>query len=218
MRRRTGAGRAELHLGLVRLGVGDEFLEIADRQILARFQHQRHFGDENDRREIFGRIVERMFVQRLALRMGADGAEHELIAVRLGIDDARRAGHAAGAGDIFDHDVLAEHLAHARRDDAAEHIGRAAGGERHHHGQWMIGKWGGARRRVETQTGGGQRHEQLGLHGHFFPVFSLYRGTRGRGQSLGAERRFLQHSANVRVNFHGFGDVCSVSAYRPSPG
>jgi hypothetical protein len=51
-----------------------------------------------------------------------------------------------------------------------------------------------------------------------FQSFSLFRGTRGRGQSLGAERRFLQHSANVRVNFHGFGDVCSVSAYLPVAG
>ena len=66
--------------------------------------------------------------------MGADGAEHHGVAVGRRIGDALGAGHAAGAADVLDHHLLAEDLAHARADHAAEHVGRTAGGERDHHG------------------------------------------------------------------------------------
>ena len=150
MRRRAGAGRAELHLGLVGLGVGDELLEVLGRQILAHGQHDRHLGEQRDRREIGLRIVERLLVERLALGMGADGAEHEGVAVGLGIGDALGAGHAAGAADVLDHDLLAENFAHARADHAAEHVGRAAGGERNDHGH-RPGRDNPARRRARGQ-------------------------------------------------------------------
>jgi hypothetical protein len=71
VRCRAGASRAELHLGLVRFGVSDEILEIIDWQVFARFQHEGNFGDEDDRREIGRRIVERVLVKRLTLGMGA---------------------------------------------------------------------------------------------------------------------------------------------------
>ena len=128
-----GAGRAELHLALVLLGVGDEFLEILHRQVLAHGQQDRNLGDERDRREIVDGAVERLLIQRLALGVGADGPEHHGVAVGRGIGHASGAGHAAGAADVLDHDLLAENLAHARRHDAAEHVGRAAGRERNDH-------------------------------------------------------------------------------------
>ena len=43
---RARAGRAELHLRLVRLGVGDELLEVLHRQVLARDQRDRNLGDQ----------------------------------------------------------------------------------------------------------------------------------------------------------------------------
>ncbi len=67
------------------------------------------------RREIGHHIVERMLVQRLVLRMGADAAENHRVAVGLGIGDALGAGHAAGAADVLDHHGLAEQFAHALR-------------------------------------------------------------------------------------------------------
>ena len=69
---RAGAGRAERHLRLVLLGVGDEFLEVVDRQVLARDQRDRHLGDQGDRREVGRRVVERLLVEGLVLRVGAD--------------------------------------------------------------------------------------------------------------------------------------------------
>ncbi len=56
---RAGAGRAELHLALIGLGVGDELLEVADRQILAHGQDDRNLRHQCDRREIVDRAVER---------------------------------------------------------------------------------------------------------------------------------------------------------------
>ena len=47
---------------------------------------------------------------------------------------ARHHGHAgiaAGAGNVLGHDLLAEALRQFLRDDARDHVGRAAGRERH---------------------------------------------------------------------------------------
>ena len=134
LRRRAGARRAVRHLALVVLGIGDERLEAVDRQVLAGDQHRRHVDDERHGREIGARVVERSLVDRLVLRMGADRAEHELVAVRRRLGDARAAVHAAGAAGILDHDLRAEHLRETVREDAADHVGAGAGAERHDHG------------------------------------------------------------------------------------
>jgi hypothetical protein len=55
--RRACSGRAVLHLDLISLRVGDELLEIVDRQVLARDEHDRDLGDERDRGEICCCIV-----------------------------------------------------------------------------------------------------------------------------------------------------------------
>ena len=82
------AGRAELHLALVRLGVGDELLEVLHRQVLARDQHDRHLRDQADRGEIGLRVVERPLVEGLGLGVGADGADDEVVAVGGAVGDA----------------------------------------------------------------------------------------------------------------------------------
>ena len=131
---RSRAGRAELHLGLVCLGVGDELLEVLHRQVLARDERDRHLGDQPDGGEIGLRVVQRLLVERLGLGVGADGADDEVVAVGRAVGDTLGAGLAAGAGDVLDHHLLAESFAHLRADHAAEHVGRTAGGERDHHG------------------------------------------------------------------------------------
>jgi hypothetical protein len=68
----AGAGRAEVQLALVGLGVGDEFLEIVGGQLLVGHEHQRHLGDQDDGIEVRGRIVLRLGIERLVLRMRAD--------------------------------------------------------------------------------------------------------------------------------------------------
>jgi len=130
----TRPARAELHLRLVRARVGDELRQIAGGQILAREQQQRRLGDKHDRCEIGRRIVERRLVERLVCRVRAHVAEHELVAVRGGFRDPAGPEHAAAAADVFDDHVLAQQLGHARRENAPDGVGRAAGGKGHHHG------------------------------------------------------------------------------------
>ncbi len=69
-------------------------------------------------------------------REGVDVAKHKLVAVRRRVGDARGSGHPAGTADVFDHDLLAQHLGQARGEDAPDRIGGAACGERHDQRDW----------------------------------------------------------------------------------
>jgi hypothetical protein len=114
MARGTRATRAVLHGRLVCLRIGDEFRQIVGRQIFAGEQHQRRLRDQHNGREVGCGIVERGFVERLICGVGADIAEHELIAVRRRLRHSRSAGHAARATDVLDDDLLAQKLGKAR--------------------------------------------------------------------------------------------------------
>ena len=70
MRSRAGAARAVLQLCRVGLHRGDEFPEIADGKIIARDQYRWLLGDQGNRREVGGGIVERRLVERLVERVG----------------------------------------------------------------------------------------------------------------------------------------------------
>jgi hypothetical protein len=134
--------------------IGDELLEIIHRQILARDQRDWHLGNQADRGEIGLRIVERLLVERLGLGVGADRADEEVVAIRRAISDAFGTGLTAGAGDVFDHHLLAQNLAHSGADHAAEHVGRTAGGKRDHHGNRAGGIVLGAYAAGERHEGG----------------------------------------------------------------
>jgi hypothetical protein len=82
--------------------------------------------------------------------MGAGVADDELVAVGRRLGDAQRAGGPARAGNILDDDLLAEELAHGRRQDATDHVDRTAGRKRHYHGERTRGPFlrlGGTGRR-----------------------------------------------------------------------
>jgi hypothetical protein len=125
--------RAELHFRLVGLGVNDELREIAGRQVLAGDQHEAHVGDQRDRREVGGGVVERPARERLIERVGAHRPQHEHVAVGRRLRHPQRAGHAARAGHVVHDHLLADHLAEILRQDTAEHVDRAAGSKRNHH-------------------------------------------------------------------------------------
>jgi hypothetical protein len=94
----------------------------------------RLLADQRHRREIGRRVVERVLVERLILRVGAVGAEHELIAVGRGFHDPVGPRHAAGAADILDDHLLPQDFGQPRRQNPAHGVGPAAGRERNHHG------------------------------------------------------------------------------------
>jgi hypothetical protein len=118
-------------------------------------------GVENDRLEVFDRIVGGLLVEPLVLRVGADAAEHELVTVGRGLGDAARSGHPTGAGDILDQDLLAENFRGARGERAGEHVNCAAGGKGHHHGHRPVGEVLRGCRRNERQ----QRERSEGCEG-----------------------------------------------------
>src|SRR5262245_63235267 len=88
MRGGASAGRAELHLGLVFLGVGDKFLEIVHRQVRPGDQRDRSDREIGHRREVRYHIVQRPLVERLVLGVRSDAAEHHRVAVWLCVGDA----------------------------------------------------------------------------------------------------------------------------------
>ena len=134
MHARAHAGRAVLHALLVRLRVGDELGERVGGEILARDQDARGIRHQADEREVGCRVVERIFVEDLVLREVGEAAEQERIAVGRGLHHAVRAGHAAGAADVLDDHLLAEHAAQAGGEDAPDRVDRAARRIGHHHG------------------------------------------------------------------------------------
>src|ERR1700730_9794285 len=80
-----------------------------------------------------------MLVERLIDGVRAGVAVDELIAVGRRLGDPRGTGHAAGAADVLDHDLLSENLCKARCQDARGYVHASACPERHHHGHRASG-------------------------------------------------------------------------------
>ena len=89
--------------------------------------------------------------------MRAHVAHHDGVAVGLGLRAARDAGRATGAGDVLDHELLAERARHVLADDAGDDVGRPAGGERHDHGDWTLGVGGMCAAAERERCDGGSR-------------------------------------------------------------
>jgi hypothetical protein len=111
------------------------------------------------------------------------GAEQQGVAVGGCLGDDLRADIAARAGLVVDDHLLAPDLGEVLCHDAAQQIGRAGGGERHHHADLLvrIGALGTADHRRREQTAG-QHHAPTQHLGHDIPpeVRRLYRPTKGR--------------------------------------
>ncbi|MNL39984.1 hypothetical protein D3C87_1622960 [compost metagenome] len=67
-------------------------------------------------------------------------ALHQAVAVRGGLGGHLAGDHPAPAGLVLDHDGLAEHAAPAVRHGAADQVRAAAGRDRHHVAQRLVGK------------------------------------------------------------------------------
>ena len=117
----------------VGLDPGDELGEVLRRQRVAA-DHQHRIGRQlRDRLEIAQQIVGQR-VDRAVDHVRAPVADAQRVAVGCRFRDAADADAAGGAGDVFDDDILPERAAHMLGHQAPHHVGRAAGGERHHHG------------------------------------------------------------------------------------
>src|SRR3954471_5877509 len=91
----------------VRPHMGDELREALRRKVLAHDEIARRSGDEADRLEL-ARIVLDVLVERRRGAVAAEAADRERVAVGRRFRAARAAGRAAGAGEVLDHEALAE--------------------------------------------------------------------------------------------------------------
>jgi hypothetical protein len=103
------------------------------RQVFARNQDARGIREEGNRRKIVDRIIERLLIEIGNEPEHREPAQQEGIAVGRGLGGATCAGHAAGPAHIFDHHLLPQHLAQARRRDTANCVHGAACGIGDHH-------------------------------------------------------------------------------------
>src|SRR5258706_9676152 len=83
--------------------------------------------DQADGGKILAGVVADVLVERRIARKRTGAADDKRIAIRGAARDLARCGRAAGSWTIFDHDLLAERLAHFLRRDAGEEIVAAAG-------------------------------------------------------------------------------------------
>ena len=116
----------------MRIGRGRGCAQMID-QLLQRVRRRRLLGDHDDRigvdqadrREIVERVVAQVGIERHGRRMGPRVREHHRMAVGRRCGDARRAGRAAGAGDVLDQHRLAEIPGDRLGDNARHHVGAA---------------------------------------------------------------------------------------------
>src|SRR5262245_48237759 len=95
---------AVLELGLIRLRIGGELLEVTGRKVGARHQQERLLDHQSHWREIRARIVDRRLIERWMKGVMRREAEDELVAVRYPLCHAVIGGN--GIADIFDDDRL----------------------------------------------------------------------------------------------------------------
>ena len=117
------AGRAEIELAGLRLGERDELRERLRLDLGIDHHQHRHLGDVGDRDERGLRVERHLGVEE---RIGGEDAgrrHQQRVAVGRGLGDRTRAGVAAGAGAVLDHDRLAERFRHLVADRARQHIG-----------------------------------------------------------------------------------------------
>jgi hypothetical protein len=123
---RAGAGRGEGQLGGFQRG--EEFRHGRIRRLRRHHQRERHYGEQRHRQQILVRIVIDAFEPMLVDGDFGGLPDQQSEPVRRRCDDAARADGAAGAGAIFDDDVLAERDRKLRRDRARHHVAGTAGG------------------------------------------------------------------------------------------
>jgi hypothetical protein len=180
MRGRTDAGIRIRSLLFILRDILEHALEVFRFEVRARNQRHRCVGDEADRLEVGFHVIGELAVERRRGRH-ADVVQKNRVAIRGPFRDLSRGAGAAGAGEVFDDDLLAERLAHRFSDQTADRVGRATGRERDDHrnitGGVVLRRSAGNAERENTRGGekplthssSSQRRARLEMR----PLFSL---------------------------------------------
>ena len=132
MVRGAGSGGREGELAGAFLGEPDEVGDRSHRQRRIDHQDVGTEDDERERYEIGGRVVGQLLVQRDVDRHHRARSHQQRVTIRRRARNGERAGHAARARPILDHERLAEPLLQPLCEHACQEFGAAAGCERHH--------------------------------------------------------------------------------------
>ena len=124
----AGAGRSEIDLARVRLGVGDELRHRLGRHRGVNFHHHRQIGHQRQHPEILHRIVGQLLVEHRIEHDDGSRRDEQRVAVGLGTGHDLGADRALRAGLVLDDDRLLQVAAEKFADQPSQHIGRAARG------------------------------------------------------------------------------------------
>ncbi|MNR02081.1 hypothetical protein D3C85_1179210 [compost metagenome] len=157
MLRRGVAGRSEGQALGGAPGLGDKFAQGFGGQVAVDGHHVGRASDRADRRQ----LPEHLFRRTSVVAHRRDQSREQQDAAVLGaVGGVIGAQHAAGAGLVLDDDRTLERAFQRGRDDTAQHVGAAAGRERHDDTQGRFacdGDAGGG----GAQRGEGQRRHAL---------------------------------------------------------
>jgi hypothetical protein len=151
MRGAAGADGRGRRLAGIGLEPGDQLRPGPCRQRVLADDDERRRGQQRHGRQILEDVPGDR-IHRACADMARPVADAQRVAVGCRFDGAGDADACARAGDVLDHDRLAERLAHALAQDAGERVGRAARRERHDHRN-------GARRILLGECVAGERTE-----------------------------------------------------------
>ncbi len=147
---RTGSGRALRRLVRVGLEPGNQFFQVACRQVLPRHDDIGIAGQTRDRFEIFQHVV-RQRVDRSVHDVRRPVADADGVPVGGGAHRAADTDGARRAGHILDDDRLAKRRPHGICQGACQGIDRAARAEWYDQGNRMRWVWLGHRGAYECQ-------------------------------------------------------------------
>ena len=135
---RAAAGRADVELARVLLGIGKQFRNRAGWDARVQRQRVEAGADASDRRKILARVEAGVGIDARADRRGPGRGGEERVAVGRALRDRPAAGEAAGARTVVDDDRLAKSLAHLVGNDARHDPRAAAGREWHDQGDGAV--------------------------------------------------------------------------------
>ncbi len=124
--RRAVAGGGHVELAGIGLGVGDEFRNGRDRQVLVDHDHVREADDAGDGRDVAQEIEVELRKQRRVDGIGRRD-QQQRVAVRRRVDDGFRREIGGSAGPALDHHGLTELLLQPLGGEARRDVGRSAG-------------------------------------------------------------------------------------------
>src|SRR5262249_52019646 len=126
MRRSPHAGRSQIDLARLGLGIGNELGNRFGRNRWIYHHNERKADDARDRRDVVDEIVIELLIKRRVDRVRRT-CQEERVAVRGSAHDRFGADIAAATWAVFDDELLAKPLREPRRDEPRENVWRAGG-------------------------------------------------------------------------------------------